>query len=180
MKQILILTLIAASFAACKKGKSREYFNEKGLIFVAYDKGEKVKFIDTGNYVNTLTQFSYKRDFRFREGIALWGGVGPRYEEYLADYGDYSYGGLRVSVSAPDKYSIKIDGYWAEGYGNLPSPIGSLTVNGKTYSNVYPLVVLKAGTVTGSPVQQAILYWNKEHGAIQLLYPSGKAMVRVD
>lgn len=177
MKQIFILGLLATSLAACNKKKNWRYFNEDGLVFVSYEKAEKLKFQDTANYIHSLTQYSYARDFKFINVNAIYGGIGPKAENYLADYGFHGIG-LTVRVKAPDIYSIEMANYHVEGHGKLPSPLSSITVNGRTYSDVYPLIAQK--WVSATPAPQAILYWNKEYGVIQLLFPSGKAIVRVD
>ena len=56
MKPLLIIGIISVIFFSCKKKKTYLIFTDKQLIFVNYSKAQNLKFFDTANILQTLTQ----------------------------------------------------------------------------------------------------------------------------
>jgi hypothetical protein len=184
MKAVLIIGIIGTIFfLSCKKEKSNLHFTEKQLVFVNYSKGQNLKFIDTTSVLQTLTQESYRREFR--EQVGLYGKTGALTEEYEVLYRAENNGGIgfHIDVDALNRsLSLEIDSYWnhiALNLDSLQPTISSLTINGKTYNDVYLLKMYKNAQYINS-TDTATLFHNKEYGIIQLLFPNGKRIIRAD
>ena len=184
MKAVLIIGIISVTlFLSCKKEKSYLHFTDKQLVFVNYSKGQSLKFIDTTSVVQTLTQESYRREFR--EQVGLYGKTGALTEEYEVLYRAENNGslGLQIDVDALSRsLSLEIASYWnqiALNPDTLQPPFSSLSINGKTYDDVYALKMYKNGQYVNSTDTATQLH-NKEYGVIQLLFPNGKRIIRVD
>jgi hypothetical protein len=181
MKRILIAGLIAVIlFSSCKK-KSYLYFSQKQLVFVNYSKGQDLKFIDTASLLQPLSQYKYRREFR--EQVGLFGKTGALLEEYEVAYRGENSGsfGLQISVNAISR-SLSIE--FASYFNNVTSPdslqstFPSMSINGKTYTDIYTLKMYKNLDLNNSDT--ATLFHNKEYGVIELLFPDGKKIVRAD
>ena len=184
MKAILIIGIIGATlFSSCKKEKYYLHFTDKQLVFVNYSKGQSLKFIDTTSVLQTLIQDKYQREFR--EQVGLYGKTGALTEEYAVLYHAENNGrlGLQISVDAITRsLSLEIASYWnhfAISPDSLQATIASLTINGKTYNDVYTLKMYKNAQYINS-TDTATLFHNKQYGVIQLLFPNGKRIIRVD
>lgn len=178
MKHVIIAMLFVTAVAACNKDRNNVYIEEELRIFLSYEKFESAKFLDTFNYTHTLKQLDYQLEFKRPPSANPYGLSIKKYERYLADYGFHELN-FSVRVQAPNSFDIVMYGYRIGLGAIIPPPLASVTVNGKTYTNVYPFVALNYISNTVPPAQ-AIMYWNKEYGLIQLLFPSGKAIVRLD
>jgi hypothetical protein len=181
MKRILIAGLIGVIlFSSCKK-KSYLYFSQKQLVFVNYSNGQDLMFIDTASLLQPLSQYKYRREFR--EQVGLFGKTGALLEEYEVAYRGENSGsfGLQISVNAISR-SLSIE--FASYFNNVTSPdslqstFPSMSINGKTYTDIYTLKMYKNLDLNNSDT--ATLFHNKEYGVIELLFPDGKKIVRAD
>lgn len=183
MKAILIIGLTGVMLFSCKKEKSYLKFTEKQLVFVNYTEGQNLKFIDTASVVHTLVQYKYLRSFH--EHIGIYGKTGAFTEEYEAYYSAQNNGDIDLSVILNSKSLPPLEISFAS-YATFATPdsitytFPSLTINGKTYNEVYTLKMYKDGRYNTNPNDTATLFHNKEFGVIQLLFPNGKKIVRVD
>ena len=181
MKRILITGLIGVIvFSSCTK-KNYLYFSEKQLVFVNYSKGQDLKFVDTASLLQTLSQDEYHR--QFREQLGVLGKTGNFIEEYEVAYRAQNGGslGLHISVSANSSVSLEFASYFnlLIRPDSLQSTIPSMSVNGKTYTDIYTLKMYKNYQDINNS-DTATLFHNKEYGVIQLLFPDGKKIMRVD
>jgi hypothetical protein len=179
MKQILIIALIVTALSACFKKKTYHAITEEALAFVSYKQEQTLKFTDTNNLPVTLPQEDYSREFH--QQISIYGGTGHFTEEYSVSYYAHDFSSPLIDLSlrvTGASFSIIMCSYLASGEAKKITAVPSLTINGKTYSNVYSIAM--QAMYGAPPHPQAILYWNKEYGAIQLLFPSGKAVTRID
>jgi hypothetical protein len=184
MKPFLIIGIIGVTlFSSCKKKKTYLNFTDKQLVFVNYSKGQNLKFIDTTSVLQTLIQYKYKREFH--EQVGLYGKTGAFTEEYEVLYRAENNGSLdlQISVDALNRsLSLEIVSYWnhiAINPDSLQPTIPSLTINGKTYNDIYLLKMYKNAQYINSS-DTATLFHNKQYGVIQLLFPDGKKIVRSD
>ena len=184
MKAILIIGIISTTlFSSCKKEKSYLHFTDKQLVFVNYSKGQNLKFIDTTSVLQTLIQDKYRREFH--EQVGLYGKTGALTEEYEVLYRAENNGSLdlQINVDALNRsLSLEIVSYWnhiALNPDSLQPTIPSLTINGKTYNDVYSLKMFKNAQYINN-TDTATLFQNKEYGVIQLLFPNGKRIIRAD
>jgi hypothetical protein len=184
MKVVFIIGIISATFfLSCKKEKTYLKFTDKQLVFVNYSKGQNLKFIDTASVLQTLTQGSYRREFR--EQLAITGSTGAFTEEYEVSYRaeNNSSIGFQIDVDARSRsLSVEINSYWNHPLLNpdsLQPATSSLTISGKTYNDVHMLKMYKNAQYVNN-ADTATLFHNKQYGLIQLLYPNGKRIVRAD
>src|SRR5687767_2726947 len=171
MKVVLVIGIISATlFLSCKKEKSYLHFTDKQLIFVNYSKDQTLKFIDTTSVLQTLIQESYQREFR--KQVGLYGETGALTEEYEVLYRAENNGslGFQVHVDALNRsLSLEIESYWnhiALNPDSLRPAASSLTINGKTYNDVYLLTMYKNAQYVNS-TDTATLFHNREYGIIQ-------------
>jgi len=161
--------------------KERYYhFTEKQLAFVNYTEGQPIKFIDTASVVHTLTQSSYVR--KFREGFGIAGKNGHFTEEYQVTYYAPNNGNLDLYVhmkGALLALSFTSYGVTDAFPDSLTYTYPTLTINGKEYNEVYTLKLIKNKPYLDKN-DTATLFHNKEFGVIQLLFPNGKKIMRVD
>ena len=183
MKPVFIIGIIGVTlFSSCKKKKTYLNFTDKQLVFVNYSKGQNLKFIDTTSVLQTLIQDKYRREFH--ELVGLYGKTGALTEEYEVLYrANNGSLGLQISMDALNSsLSLEIASYWnhiAMNPDSLQPAIPFLTINGKTYNDVYLLKMYKNAQYINSS-DTATLFHNKEYGVIQLLFPDGKVIVRSD
>jgi len=180
MKTFFIIGIIALTLFSCKKDKTYQPFAEKQLVFVNYTKDQSLKFIDTTSAIQTLTQNQFRREYR--EEIGLYGRTGKLFEEYEVSYYPPNNGDIDLQVTtvanlpfvdlvfASYRTSARLD--------SLSYTFPTLTINGKEYAEVYKLKVYKYGQPINNDT--ATLFHNKQYGFIQLLFPNGKKIVRVD
>lgn len=179
---IIIATLSATFFVSCRK-KKYLHFTDKQLVFVNYAKYQHLKFFDTTSVLQTLVQQSYRREFH--EQVGIYGKTGELTEEYEVLYRAENNGSLGfqvgVDVLSPS-LTLEIDSYWNHitlNPDSLQPAFSSLTINGKTYNDVYVLTMYKDAQYVNS-VDTATLFHNKQYGIIQLLFPNGKKIIRAD
>jgi len=180
MKQLLILSIVGLIFFSCKKDKTYHSFNEKQLAFVNYSNGQNLKFIDTSSVVQAIQQFQFHRDFR--EQVGLFGKMGILSEEYEVTYSPGNSDlGLHISLGAQLPFvDVTFASYQTfQRIDSLNYSFPSVTINGKNYSDVYTLKVYKNGQQINNN-DTATLFHNKQFGVIQLMYPNGKRIIRVD
>ena len=167
---------------SCKK---EEYlrFTEKQSIFVNYEKDQVLKFIDSSLNIQTLEQTKFRRDFH--ETRTLYGGTGNFYEQYEVSYRPRDNGDLFFNVKVQREFACSLDITFFTFntrdvcIDSLPAPIPSISINGKTYTDVY-LVKMYGGSNFPNSIDTATLYHNKQFGVIQLLFRDGKKIVRTD
>jgi hypothetical protein len=180
MKRLLILSITGLIFFSCKKEKIYHSFNEKQLVFVNYSKGQNLKFIDTSLVVQTIQQFQFHRDFR--EQVGLYGKTGVLSEEYEVVYSPGNSDlDLHISLMAQvPVLDVTFASYRiSQRLDSLNFTFPSITINGKSYSEVYTLKVYKNGQYINNN-DTATLFHNKQFGVIQLLFPNGKKIIRTD
>lgn len=185
MKNCFLFICLAVVFS-CKKDKSgRQSFNEKELDFVSYTQGQAIKLIDSNNSFHLLNQNQYLRDFA--PIASIFGSSQRFYEKYEVSFTSSTAPSLIVvDVRLYGKYepyqpgTILINACNYIAYTSVDSlkPINSLVVNGKNYLKVYPIKSSKDGIFNSSDT--ATIFWNKEFGLIQLLFPTGKSISRTD
>lgn len=157
------------------------------LDFVSYEQGETIKLEDTTGFVHQMDQSAYGNKFTQRTG--WWGSVGF-YETYRVRFTstDSAHFYLAVDVDAHSSYLyVRLSGYTAEiiveprssNVEPLQKNYDTYIIDGKSYNDVYTLKMFKAFESKDSP-DTAKLFWNREYGAIQLLFPDGKTIIRVD
>jgi hypothetical protein len=179
MKVMLIVGLIGVILFSCRKERYL-HFTEKQLVFVNYIEGQSIKFIDTAAVVQTLVQKAYER--KFSESIGIAGKTGNFTEEYKVNY-YASYNSdldLYINMKGP-LLELSFASYGAT-YAfpdSLTYTYPTLTINGKEYNEVYILKLIK-NRPTINKNDTATLFHNKEFGVIQLLFPNGKKIVRID
>ena len=196
MTILLFVTVVLTIFSSCKKEKYYR-FSPKELDFVNYSEGQDLNYLDTNLNRRALIQVTYKRDFHERYGMLI------RTREFFETYevlyhaGTSRYAmGFSIALDKEDKtLDIDFDGY--EVFANPDSlypSVSSVSINGVSYSNVYKLKAYNrsgsaAGTygkflwVNGELVKNtdtATLFHNKQYGVIQLLFPNGKRVLRID
>jgi hypothetical protein len=183
MKRLIIIGFIGLTFFSCRKDKY-VHFDTRQLVFVNYLARQELKFIDTASVVDTLEQTIYSRDFSQAHG--LFGYSGDFIEKYNVSYVLQNTGieQLRIFQSAArgvPGYSLSLSFF---SYGtlanpdSLSSPFSALTINGKTYTDVYSLKVYKDSFLNSNDT--ATLFNNKEYGVIEMLFPDGKKIVRTE
>ncbi|MEX2336410.1 MAG: hypothetical protein WD555_03970 [Fulvivirga sp.] len=175
------------SLSSCFNDSQYYPFSEKELDFVSYEEGQTLKFIDTSGITHILMQNKYKH--KFDEVIGIYGSYGYS-EEYEVSYTMQNSATTwhNVYLATGLQSILNID-LWGFGIYTMADPPGtprplevsyaSLTIADKTYVNVY---AFKASKQYGpqNTRDTATLFWNREYGAIQLLFPNGKTITRVD
>lgn len=189
IKRCLAVTLLIliAAFSSCYDNDERYPFSEKELDFVTYKEGQNLKFIDTIGITHTLIQNDYEREFN--ELVGLYGGIGF-YEEYEVEYVRQGNNGIWLQVDLESFQSRLNIQLWDYQVNRIADPSNSnsepleinyksLMIDGNKYNNVYSLKATKKWASKNS-TDTATLFWNREYGAIQLLFPNGKVVNRVE
>ncbi|AHM63384.1 hypothetical protein D770_25705 [Flammeovirgaceae bacterium 311] len=183
-KSVIVTLAFPLIFTACfgANDNIKYHFDEEQLDFIAYDEGQSLSLIDTIGVRYVLNQNEYKRDFR--KVIGYWG-VEGHYEYYQVDFSpsDNHKPRLTVELYTEDSHLwIEFWGYTVyapvkHNTGNDPQfkdIYQSINIDGKIYEDVYKLIAYKDDHMNES----ATLFWNKEHGVIQLLLSNGKTVTR--
>jgi len=158
-------------------------FTEKQLVFVNYEKDQVLKFIDSSLNIQTIEQYQFRRDFR--EELWFYGGTGKFYEQYEVSFRPRGNGDLFFNIRLQRELLCSLDiAFFTYStrdvcIDSLPDPITSITINGKTYTNVYLLKMYSDNNFPNTN-DTATLYHNKQFGVIQLLFPDRKKIVRID
>jgi hypothetical protein len=182
MKPRLIIAIMGLTLLSCKKEKTRLSFNDKQLAFVNYSKGQVLKFMDTASVLQTLEQSQFRRGFH--EQIGFYGKTGNLIEEYEVSYYPAANGTVNLYVSLDASQAPSLNLTFAS-YQTIARPdslnyaFSTLPVNGKVYTDVYTLKMYKDGHYINNN-DTATLFHNRQFGVIQLLFPNGKKIVRVD
>lgn len=157
-------------------------FSDKQLDFVNYTSGQSLKFLDTLSVLQTLNQYSYRREFD--QVISITGGTSTFVEDYEVHYAPMGNGDIDLHVSqdasSTSTVFLTFASYqtFVRADSLLPS-FSALTINGKVYTNVYTLKMFKDGQYVNNN-DTATLFHNRQFGAIQLLFSTGKKIVRSD
>ena len=171
---------------SCTRDKTYQSFTEKELDFVNYSQGQTVRMIDTNNTMLSFVQDTIKREFR--EFIGVYGKTQNFHELFWVQYSSNINPPLGFSVSVSGKfypYALGELGIRFENYlinvivDSLKPPTPTLTIAGTTYSNVYSLKAYKYGSSPNN-IDTARMYYNKQYGIIQFLFPDGKYIIRAN
>ena len=180
MKRISIYLLFTIILTASCKKKRYQSLSGSELEFVNYSKNQALKFIDTSNNIHSLIQSMYVREYQ--EQIGLYGRTGNYLELYDVSYYSNTSNSIHlfttVGWSSP---SVKI-GFCEYGCFLVPDSISHkldlFSLNGITYKNVNLIKVYKNGVPNSNDT--ATIFHNREFGIIQLLFPSGKRIIRTN
>ena len=170
---------------SCTKDKVYKPFSERELDFVNYSVGQTIRLLDTNNAVHTFVQDTLQREFR--EFIGINGRTHDFHELFSVQY---------YSTIEPLGFSIGISGkFYPYTLGELSIFFGdymiiaivdslrptmpTLTITGTTYSNVHSLKAYKYGWSPNN-TDTATMYYNKQYGIIQFLFPNGKSFIRTN
>jgi len=179
MKVLLIIGLLSVTLYSCRK-ETYLHFTEKQLVFVNYTEGQSIKFIDTASVVHTLVQNSYER--KFHESVGIFGRSGNFLEQYQVTYYAPNNDDLDLTVSMRGpvlELTFASYGLINARPDSLTYTYPTLTINGKAYNEVYTLKLIQNSPYTNT-TDTATLFHNKEFGVLQLLFPNGKKIMRVD
>jgi hypothetical protein len=182
MKWIVSLVSFLIFFAACKKQEVYHAFTSQEEDFISYRKDQPLKFVDTSGVTQTLSQLYYRREYlQVRSGFLP---SGIFYEWYNVDYfcAEKTNFSLGVSASAPPYHWVEIN---FELYNriinldSLPEKKDNILINGSGYNGVYRMKMNKGYGLLNT-ADTATLFYNKEYGVIQLLFPNGKSITRTN
>ena len=180
MKYTLILTVLLVAFAGCKKDIHIFPFDSRQSDFANYSRGQVLKFIDTASSQKTLNQIIYNRDFWRPNGDAKRSIT--EFERYTAMYesNDKTLSiDLYTEANAPKPVFIRVNHYFAKFLSTeVDHAYSTININGVSYSNVYKIKMIKMSSPDASDT--ATLFHNREYGVIQVLFPNGKAITRID
>ncbi|MFC6996192.1 hypothetical protein [Rufibacter roseus] len=156
-------------------------FTEGELDFVSYHEGQSIKFIDTNNVVGIYKQTEYER--YFYEFNGMMGPTNTFQEKYRVTFSGAGYlfvalGAEVISYPGAGGLNIQFNNYTVSGSAVFSPRLSSKVINGITYKDVYSIRAFKPGTPYLSDT--ATMYYNREHGVIQLLFPNGKSITRID
>ncbi len=189
MLKHLIIALLIIGFTSCKKEKTiYNYFTEKELDFVSYADGQDLKIIDSAGVTHELWQSLYNREFsKLRNG---WFDRTTKFrEQYEVGFNSVTnspFLSIRLYLYSeflgytPGQIAIAVNEYKSDTQArSLSAPASEITINAVNYKNVYRFKAYKDG-IRVNNADTATIYWNKQNGFIQLLFPNGKAFTRTD
>lgn len=182
MKTVISFLGLCLVLFSCKKEKTYISFNEKQLVFVNYSQGQTLKFIDTISTLHELEQNYFKREFY--EVLSVTGATNTFIERYDVSYFSRNSTNLAldIGIDAENQSSVNISfaTYQALAFPDaLPPPIDLMSINGTDYGQVYTFKMYKDGNFNNS-TDTATLFHNRQFGILQLLFPDGKKIVRVN
>lgn len=186
MKTINKIVPILFLLLSCTKDKTYRPFSEKELDFVSYSPEQTIRLIDTNNTVHTLVQDTLKREFS--EFIGIYGRTHDFHETFFVQYSSTIEPSLGFSIGLSGKFYSYTLGELSIRFGNylintivdsLKPSIPTLTITGTTYSNVYSLKAYEYGWSQNN-TDTATMYYNRQYGVIQLLFPNGKSITRTN
>ena len=189
MLKHLSIVLLVIGLASCRKEKTiYNYFTEKELDFVSYADGQDIKIIHSTGVTHVLWQSLYKREFsKLRKG---WFDRTAKFQEqYEVGFNSATnspFLSIRLYLYSeflsytPGQIAISVNEYKSNTQArSLNAPASEITINTVNYKNVYRFKAYKNG-ITVNNADTATIYWNKQNGFIQLLFPDGKSVTRMD
>lgn len=187
MKALIKIIPILFFLFSCTKKNTYQSFSEKELDFVSYSTKQTIRLIDTNNTVRTLIQDTLER--KFREFLGFYGRTHNFHESYSVRYFSITPGpSLGFSIDLSGKFypyalgelNIFFNDYIIVAIVDSLRPAApALTISGTTYSNVYSLKAYKFGG-TPNNTDTATMYYNRQYGIIQFLFPNGKSFTRTN
>lgn len=189
LKNLYLFILLVVCLSSCKKDKTiYNSFTEKELDFVSYAEGQDIKIIDSIGAAHILGQSHYMREFK-KLGNGWFDWTTKFQEQYevgfnaltisplisirlflYSEFHNYSSGRVTITINNYSVSSVARD---------INPPVNNIVVNSINYQSVYSFKAYKDGIQVNNS-DTATIYWNKQYGFIQLLFPNGKSFTRTD
>jgi len=180
-----MILLLLLGLYSCDNKRYYEFTAEEAE-FMAYEKGQIIKFKDTSDVTHIMEQTKhligyfednhiFGTDFIKEYEVTYQSISDPSFIHAVvvgADHSKFS-GGVNVRLGeyqAPDPYSTT----------TLSLPTLKETINGKEYTKVHKLKAIRWRGYRPPLSDTATMYFNKEYGLLKVLFPSGKSITRVD